>query len=174
MRPSPSLVALILGAAVLAGCSKKSATPDQAETPTEPASAPASAPTEAAAAEPTPAQLALVASLPSPYNAGDLANGKHVFAQCAACHTATKGGPNMTGPNLYGVFGRKAGSLEGFSYSDDLKATGFTWDAPHIDTWITNPRAVAPGTRMSFPGLKDPKDRADVIAYLKAETSPSS
>ena len=59
-----------------------------------------------------------------------------------------------------------------FKYSDGLKAAGFTWDAAHIDQWITNPRAVIPGTKMSFAGVKDAKDRADLIAYLKTETSP--
>jgi cytochrome c len=77
----------------------------------------------------------------------------------------------MTGPNLYGVFGRKAGAAANFSYSDGLKAAGWTWDAAHIDTWITNPKAMVDGTRMSFVGVKDPKDRADVIAYLKVATS---
>lgn len=165
MRVLSSLMVVALGAAVLAGCGKKSGESDQAQTPTEPASAPAP--------EPTPEQAkALQAALPAPYNTADLAHGKHVFSQCATCHTDTKGGPNMTGPNLYGVFGRKAGSLDGFSYSDGLKAAGFTWDPARVDAWITDPRAVVPNTKMSFAGLKDPKDRADVIAYLKVETTP--
>jgi cytochrome c len=76
----------------------------------------------------------------------------------------------MTGPNLYGVFGRKAASVPGFSYSDPLKAAGWKWDAQHIDTWITDPKADLPGTKMTFAGLKDPKDRTDVIAYLMVNT----
>ena len=163
MRASPPLLSLAAVAAVLAGCSKPASAPDQAATPTEPASAPAA---------PTPEQIkASLATLPAPYSAGDIENGKRKFTQCAACHTAGEGGPNMTGPNLYGIFGRKAGTAANFSYSDGLKAAGWTWDAAHIDTWITDPRAVIPGTRMSFAGLKDPKDRADVIAYLKVATS---
>ena len=78
----------------------------------------------------------------------------------------------MTGPNLYGVFGRKAGTQPGFAYSDAAKQAAITWDAAHIDSWITDPRAVLPGTKMSFVGLKDPKDRTDLIAYLKVATSP--
>lgn len=168
MRVFPSLMVLAFGAAVLCGCGKKSGESDQAQTPAEPASAPAETP------QPTAEQAkAMLAALPAPYNTADLVHGKQLFAQCAACHTAVKGGPNMTGPNLYGVFGRKAGGLDGFNYSDGLKAAGFTWDAARIDTWITNPRAVVADTRMSFMGLKDPKDRADVIAYLKVQTTPA-
>ena len=121
---------------------------------------------------PTPDQIkATVATLPAPFNSGDYEAGKARFAPCAACHTTGKDGPNMTGPNLYGIFGRKSGSAPGFAYSDGLAALNQTWDAPKIDTWITDPRAMVPGTHMSFPGLKDPKDRMDVIAYLKVATS---
>ncbi len=122
---------------------------------------------------PTPDQAkTLVAALPAPFSGGDIVNGKARFTQCAACHTTAEGGPNLTGPNLYGIFSRKAGTHAGFAYSDGLKAAGWTWDAARIDTWITDPRAVLPGTKMSFVGLKDPKDRIDVIAYLKTVTSP--
>jgi len=164
MRVAVSLTALAAGAMLLAGCGKKQESPEQPAAPTEPASAPAAAPT----AEQIKAMLA---SLPAPYNAGDVANGQTKFAQCRACHTTEQGGANMTGPNLWGVFGRKAGVVADFSYSDGLKASGITWDAAQIDKWITNPRAVAPDTRMSFLGLKDPKDRIDVVAYLKTATT---
>jgi cytochrome c len=165
MSKAPALIPLFAAAALLAACGQKTASAsDQASAPTEPASAPAIA---------TPAQAkALVASLPAPFNAGDPEAGKAKFTPCASCHTVTQGGPNMTGPNLYGVFGRKRASLASFDYSDALKALGGIWDATTINTWIANPQAVAPGTRMSYPGLKDPKDRADVIAYLKVATSP--
>ena len=76
----------------------------------------------------------------------------------------------MTGPNLHGVFGRKAASIAGFNYSDALKASGWTWDAAHVDTWITDPKAALPGAKMTFAGLKDPKDRTDLIAYLMIRT----
>ena len=165
MTKAPALLMLFAGAALLVACGQKtSSASDQAAAPTEPASAPAVA---------TPEQAkTLVAALPAPYNAGDPEAGKAKFTPCAACHTVTQGGPNMTGPNLYGIFGRKRASLAGFDYSDPFKAVGGTWDAASIDTWISGPQAMVPGTRMSFPGLKDPKDRADVIAYLKVATSP--
>jgi len=166
MRAHPILLMLLASAALLSACGQKAAAPpDQADAPTEPASAPA---------EPTPDQVkALLATLPAPFNTADPEHGRHIFAQCAACHTNTQGGPNMTGPNLYGVFGRKVGSVADYSYSDVVKSAGFTWDAQKIDTWISGPQAMLPGTKMTFLGLKDPKDRADVIAYLKVSTTPA-
>ena len=160
-----SVLTLAAAALALAACGQKPSQPEQSGQPTEPASA---------AAQPTPDQVkALLAALPAPYNTGDVVNGKAKFTQCAACHTTVQGGPNMTGPNLYGVFGRKAGTQPGFAYSDAAKQAAITWDAAHIDTWITDPRGMLPGTKMSFVGLKDPKDRTDLIAYLKVATSPA-
>ena len=160
-----STVALAALGLALAGCGQGGSSSGSAQT--------AAAPTQAPPAL-APAQVkALVASLPAPYNTGDPEAGKAVFAQCAACHTTAEGGPSMTGPNLYGVFGRKAGSTGGFAYSDALKASGWTWDAARIDQWITNPRAMLPTTKMTFAGLPDPKARNDVIAYLKTQTSPA-
>ena len=124
-----------------------------------------------AAAEPSDAdKKAALAKLPAPFNTADLANGESKFALCQTCHTLVQGAPNMTGPNLHGVFGRKAAKPGGFKYSDTLKAAGWTWDAGHIDTWITDPKIAAPGTKMTFAGLKDPKDRTDTIAYLMVHT----
>jgi cytochrome c len=162
MSKAPALLILFAGAALLAACGQKTSSESSA------APAPAAPPPVA-----TPEQAkALVATLPAPYNTGDPEAGKAKFTPCAACHTLTQGGPNMTGPNLYGIFGRKHAAQPGFDYSDPFKAVTGTWDAATIDTWIAGPQAMIPGTRMSFPGLKDPKDRADVIAYLKVATSP--
>ncbi len=161
MRISPVVLGLTAAAALLSACGKSSTAPDQG-----------SAPAPAAAEAPTPEQAkAIQATLPAPYSTADLENGKHKFAQCAACHTLTQGGPNMTGPNLWGVFGRKVGTAANYDYSDAVKAAGFTWDADHINTWITKPSAMIPGTKMTFIGLPDPKDRADVIAYVKVNTT---
>lgn len=138
-----------------------------------PASAPADAPAAAAppVAAPTDAdKAAALAALPAPYNTGDLSNGQSKFAFCRSCHTATEGGPDLTGPNLYGVFGRKAGSKPGYTYSEAVKNAGFTWDAEHLDKWLADPRGFMPGTKMTFAGIHDPKDRIDLIAYLKVET----
>ena len=121
--------------------------------------------------EPTAAEkAALLAALPAPYNQGNLDNGAAVFARCRSCHTITEGGPNMTGPNLYGVFGRQAGTHGDFRYSEAVKTAGFTWDADHLDHWLENPQTFLKGTKMSFAGIADPTDRRDVIAFLKVET----
>ena len=127
--------------------------------------------TESEAPPPTPAQAkAMVASLPAPWNTGDPELGKATFARCRACHTTTQGGPDTVGPNLWGLFGRDAGAKPGYAYSDALKNAGYKWDAEHLDKWLTDPRAYRPGTKMMFVGLRDAKDRADVIAYLKTAT----
>ena len=109
-------------------------------------------------------------SLPAPYNAGDLENGRRQFGKCRSCHTIAEGGPNMTGPNLYGVFGRQAGSHPDFAYSEAVAGAGWTWDAQRLDGWLADPRGYLPGTKMSFAGIKDAEDRRDLIAYLKVET----
>ena len=115
-------------------------------------------------------KTALLATLPAPYHTADLANGQRVFARCRSCHTITEGGPNMTGPNLYGVFGRTAGAADGYNYSAAVKQAGFVWDADHLNNWLENPRTFLKGTKMSFAGIPDATDRRDVIAFLKVET----
>jgi cytochrome c len=99
---------------------------------------------------------------------GDAAEGKKVFAKCAICHS-TEAGKNMVGPSLHGVVGRKSGSEEGFSYSPAMKAANKTWDAATLDTYLADPRAAVPGTKMIFPGLKNETDRKNVIAYLETQ-----
>ena len=115
-------------------------------------------------------KMEIVAALPAPYNAGDLENGRRVFARCRSCHTIAEGGMDMTGPNLWGVFGRRAGSREGFRYSEAVQNAGFEWDAERLDGWLTAPREFLPGNRMAFAGVPDETDRRDLIAYLKVET----
>lgn len=152
----PALIAF--AALALTGCSQeKGANASTVGTPARPV--------------PTAAEkAALLASLPTPYNEGDLDNGRRAFARCRSCHTITEGGSNMTGPNLYGIFGRQAGSHPGFKYSPAVRDAGFTWDAEHLDHWLENPRTFLNGTKMSFAGIPDATDRRDVIAFLKVET----
>ena len=98
---------------------------------------------------------------------GDAAAGETVFAQCRTCHLIEEG-KNGVGPSLYGVIGRTAGTIEGFRYSDANANSGVTWTPEVMYEYLEAPREFMPGTRMAFPGLKDPQDRADVIAYLDA------
>jgi cytochrome c len=114
--------------------------------------------------------LAAAAPMPSPYDKADLANGATQFKKCATCHTLKKGGANLIGPNLYTVFGRKAGSVSGYTYSAAMKAYGKTWSYDTLNVYLAAPMATVKGTKMSFIGLKKDKDRQDLIAYLRAET----
>jgi cytochrome c len=99
---------------------------------------------------------------------GDAAKGATLFpSNCAACHSAVKGGGDEQGPNLYDVFGRKAGSEAGFAYSSGFASAKFNWDAAHLDKWLTKPISVIPGTYMMY-AQPDPQIRADIIAYLKS------
>jgi cytochrome c len=100
--------------------------------------------------------------------AGNAANGKTVFSRCAICHTAAKGGGNRIGPPLFGVVGRKAGTAPGFNYSSAMRAFGKVWTPPLLDPYLTHPQMVVPGTKMSFAGLSNAGQRADVIAYLQS------
>jgi cytochrome c len=96
----------------------------------------------------------------------DVAKGADVFKKCAACHNAEKGGPNQLGPNLWGVLGEPVGQGHGFAFSDGLAKKGGTWNWDNLSQWLTSPKAFAPGTKMTFAGLSNPQDRANVIAFL--------
>ena len=101
---------------------------------------------------------------------GDPAAGEKVFAQCKACHNIGEGATNKIGPELNGVIGRKAGTIDTFKgYGESLKkmgADGLVWDAEQLAKYVHNPREFNPGTKMSFVGLKKDEDVANVIAYL--------
>jgi cytochrome c len=112
----------------------------------------------------------ILASLPAPYNAGDLENGRRRFAQCRSCHTLNQDGQNLVGPNLHGVFGRRIGSKPDYDYSEAAEKAAFVWDGARLDGWLSDPRGFLPGTKMAFPGIKTEPDRRDVIAYLMVET----
>jgi cytochrome c len=101
----------------------------------------------------------------------DAAKGQASFAKCAACHTITNGGANGVGPNLWAAMGKAHGHVAGFAYSDALKAVPGNWDFEAMDHWLASPRKYAAGTKMTFAGLSDPQERANVIAYLNAQGS---
>jgi len=143
------LTAAALSAIALSACEKKA----------EPAAAPAGP------------ILASVAELPAPFNEADLVNGKRKWVQCGSCHTIKKDGANLTGPNLHGIFGRHIGEAPEFKYSEAAQAADFVWDGHKLDEWLTKPKEFLPGTKMSFPGMKEATDRRDLIAYLMIESS---
>ena len=97
---------------------------------------------------------------------GDATAGAQVFSKCKACHVIDKPA-NRVGPYLMGVAGRQAGHFEGFKYSDAMKDSGLTWDDATLDKYLADPKGFLPKNKMAFAGLKDEKDRQDVIAYLK-------
>jgi cytochrome c len=99
--------------------------------------------------------------------AQDAAAGEKVFLKCKACHQVGETAKNAVGPELNGVVGRKAGTVEGYNYSEANKGSGLTWDEATLKDYLKNPKAKVPGTKMIFPGLPQEADIDNVIAYLK-------
>ena len=119
------------------------------------------------------AALLLSASPAVAQQGGDPAAGQRVFSQCRACHSIDAGGRSGVGPNLHGVIGRKAASVEGFRYSNAMKEKGdqgWTWSEENLHPYLRNPKEVVPGTNMSFPGIKNDQQLNDLIAYLKSQS----
>ncbi len=113
--------------------------------------------------------VAAAAAMPGVATAQDAAAGQRVFNQCRACHTPDQGGRNGVGPNLWGVVGRQAASIEGFRYSANMRelgAGGLTWTEDRLRAYITNPKAVVPQGSMSYAGLRNEQQLNDLIAYL--------
>jgi cytochrome c len=100
----------------------------------------------------------------------DVAKGADVFKKCQACHTIDQGGANGLGPNLWASFGKAHGHVPGFAYSDALKGIPGNWDWKGMSDWLANPKKYAPGTKMTFAGLSNPVDRANVMAYMNSKS----
>ena len=120
----------------------------------------------------TTAALMVAVTLAGPAAAqeGNAEEGAEVFKRCRACHDVGPGAVNKVGPVLNGVIGRKAGTVEGFPYSAANKAAGaggLVWTEEVLFKYLENPLVFMKGTKMAFAGLSDPRDRKDVIAYLK-------
>ena len=169
MRDRLALAAVLTGVVVLAACSKGGSG-------AAPSAAPATVPSPPPAVLTDAQKKALLASLPAAYQAADIDNGEAKFAICKSCHTTAEGGGPMTGPNLWGVFSRKAGTSPGFAYSAGLQALCVTWDAPTIDKWVTNPWGDGPRHQDDLPrhdrcqgsarsgGLSQDRDQPAAIA----------
>ncbi|MFZ2872316.1 c-type cytochrome [Zavarzinia sp.] len=97
--------------------------------------------------------------------AQDVTDGEKVFKKCMSCHSV-KAGENKVGPSLFGIVDRPVASVEGFKYSEAMKAKGGAWTEAELDPYLLNPKQAVPGTHMSFMGLKKAEDRAAIIAYL--------
>lgn len=98
----------------------------------------------------------------------NLENGKKLMNQCKACHTFGKGEPTRIGPNLYGIVGEKIAARSSFQFSDALKKLSGDWGFDELNKWIDGPQKLAPGSKMTFAGIKDEQQRADLIAYLNS------
>jgi cytochrome c2 len=123
--------------------------------------------------------LLAIVLLPSPAmaadsggGAGDAAAGKAVFNRCKICHAIEAGQPNPVGPNLRGVFGRKAGTADDYAYSPAMKKSGVVWNDDTLTKYLKNPSGFIPGNKMAFPGFKNDKDIADLLAYLHQAAGP--
>ncbi len=115
-----------------------------------------------------------VIDLAAVFKDADIENGKKLFSKCAVCHTSGNGEANKVGPNLYGIVGHAVASHDGFAYSPAMKAKGEqikAWGLEELYRYLFSPKAYVPGTKMAFAGLKNDKERADLIAYLNSNSN---
>lgn len=156
----------------LSACSKKApdaSTADTATTTDSNTTVAAAAPAAPATPAPAADNTDTITGVKYASYTGDAVAGKADFTTCMTCHSIDPG-VNKIGPSLHGVVGRKAGSIDGFTYSAANKGSGITWTEAKLFQYLENPQRVVPGTKMTFPGWSDPQKRADVIAYLKSNS----
>ena len=108
----------------------------------------------------------LSGAAPAALAEGNAASGADLFKRCMVCHTTDKGGANRVGPNLFGVVGRKSGTLTGYAYSRAMTGAGIVWSEANLAPYLMSPSTVVPGTKMTFPGFAQSQQAQDVAAYL--------
>ncbi len=119
--------------------------------------------------EMTKAEVAPAAPAAQTVFAGDVKKGKKIFKKCKACHSM-KPGKNGVGPSLHSIIGKQSGAADGYKYSKAMKGANITWDAANLNTYLTKPKTLVPGTKMSFGGLKKAKDIENLLSYIQAES----
>ncbi len=159
----------MVSALTLAACSSEKPAATNTAAPTDVAAAPAAPAAPAAAAAPAADNTDTLTGVKLASYTGDAAKGETAFITCKTCH-AIEAGVNKIGPSLAGVVGRKASSIAGYTYSAANHASGITWTPEKLFQYLENPQRVVPGTKMAFAGIPDPQKRADVIAYLQANS----
>lgn len=114
--------------------------------------------------------IAAASDLESRLAGANLKRGQMLYLQCKACHDVEAGLPHKVGPNLHGIFGRKAGTAAGFKYTDAMVKSGIVWTPENMDAWLRQPGAMVQGNGMAFPGIVNEDDRASLVAWLLANS----
>jgi len=161
------LLAAVVALSALAACDTSAPPAVQASSP--PGAAASGAP-QAVAFDAGPVRTAAEYLAEPKFASADVSRGQLLSFACAACHSFSEAGGTLVGPNLHGVFGRRAASVAGFDYSPALASSGLVWTPVSLEAWLNEPASFVAGTKMAFTGYRSPDDRRDLIAYLLRAT----
>ncbi len=160
-------LAVVVALGGLAAC--ETSVPPAVEASTAPAEVPSTV-SSGVQFDPGPVQTTAEYLADPRFASADTARGQLLSYACAACHTFGVAGGTLIGPNLHGVFGRRAASVAGFDYSPALTGSGLVWTPVSLEAWLNEPARFVVGTKMAFTGYRSPDDRRDLIAYLLQAT----